>query len=69
MQKIVDNFKLAGNNAIVLNDANPVVVKSASNIQKLNIIDVELLSTYEVVSNNKLIMNEATIKQLEEAFK
>ena len=69
MQKFVDNFKLVGKNAIVLNDANSVVVKSASNIQKLNIIDVELLNTYDVVSNNKLIMNEATIKQLEEAFK
>ncbi len=69
MQKIVDNFNLVGRNAIVLDDANPVVIKASNNIQKLDVIDVELLNTYEVVSNNKLIMTEATIKHLEEAFK
>ena len=69
MQEIVDNFKLTGRNMIVLNDANEVVTKSARNIQNLGIVDVDLLNTYDIVSNNKLIMNEATIKQLEEAFK
>lgn len=69
MQQVLDNFNLKGKNAIVLDDANPIVKKSASNIQKLDIIDVELINTYEVVSNNKLIMTESAIKHLEEAFK
>ena len=69
MQKVLDNFKLDGTNTIVLSDANEVVLKSASNIQKLNVTDVDLLNTYDVVSSAKLIMDEATIKQLEEAFK
>ena len=37
MQKVLDNFKLDGTNTIVLSDANEVVLKSASNIQKLNV--------------------------------
>ena len=69
MQNVVDNFKLNGTNTIVLSDANENVIKSASNIQKLNVTDVDLLNTYDVVSSAKLIMDEATIKQLEEAFK
>lgn len=69
MQKVLDNFKLDGTNTIVLSDANEVVLKSAANIQKLNVTDVDLLNTYDVVSSAKLIMDEATIKQLEEAFK
>ena len=69
MQNIVDNFKLSGINTIVLSDANEKVIKSASNIQKLNVTDIDLLNTYDVVSSAKLIMDEATIKQLEEAFK
>lgn len=69
MQNILDNFGLKGRNAIVLAEPNEIVSKSASNIQKLSVIDSELLNTYEIVSNNKLIMTEATIKQLEEAFK
>lgn len=69
MQKIVDNFKLEGTNTIVLSDANEVVLKSARNIQKLNVTDIDLLNTYDIVSSAKIIMDEATIKQLEEAFK
>ena len=35
----------------------------------VDVEDVELLNTYQVVNYNKLIMTKATIKQLEEAFK
>lgn len=70
VQSVLDNFKIAGRRvAVVVDDANPVVAKSAKNIQKLSVLDVELLNTYDVVSNEKLIMTEATIKHLEEAFK
>ena len=69
MQQVLNNFKLAGRNVIVLNDANENVLRSASNIQDLSVVDVELLSTYDVVSNKKLIMTESCLKELEEAFK
>ena len=69
MQKILNNLKCEGNNLIVLNDANESVLRTANNIPNVDVEDVELLNTYEVVSYNKLIMNKATIKQLEEAFK
>jgi len=69
MQQVLDNFKLVGRNAIVLNDANETVLRASSNIQDLSVVDVELLSTYDVVSNKKLIMTESCLKELEEAFK
>ena len=69
MQKILNNFKCEGNNLIVLNDANEMVLRTANNIPNVDVEDVELLNTYQVVSYNKLIMTKATIKQLEEAFK
>lgn len=69
MQQVLNNFKLAGRNAIVLNDANETVLRASANIQDLSVVDVELLSTYDVVSNKKIIMTESCIKELEEAFK
>lgn len=69
MQQVLDNFKLTGRTAIVLNDANETVLRASSNIQDLSVVDVELLSTYDVVSNKKLIMTESCLKELEEAFK
>lgn len=69
MQQVLDNFKLVGKTAIVLNDANEKVLRASSNIQDLSVVDVELLSTYDVVANNKLIMTESCLKELEEAFK
>lgn len=69
MQKVLNNFKCEGNNLIVLNDANEMVLRTANNIPNVDVEDVELLNTYQVVNYNKLIMTKATIKQLEEAFK
>jgi len=69
MQKILNNFKCEGNNLIVLNDANETVLRTANNIPTVDVEDVELLNTYQVVNYNKLIMTKETIKQLEEAFK
>ncbi len=68
MQQVLDAFKLSGRNLIVLNDANENVLRASSNIQGLSVTDVELLNTYDVVSNKKVIMTEACIKELEEAF-
>jgi len=69
MQQILDNFSFKGRNAIVLDERNETVLRSASNIEKLSVLDAELLNAYDVVSNNRLIMTESTIKSLEEAFK
>lgn len=69
MQNVLDNFNLKGRVAIVLNDANETVIRTARNIQDLSVLDVELLNTYDVVSNKKLIMTETCLKELEEAFK
>lgn len=69
MQQVLDAFKLNGRNIVVLNDANENVLRASSNIQGLSVTDVELLNTYDVVSNKKVIMTESCIKELEEAFK
>ena len=69
VKKILDAFEITGRNAIVLNDADEKVMRASRNIEGISVLDAELLNTYDVVSNRKLIMTEATIKQLEEAFK
>lgn len=69
MQQVLNAFNLSGRNIVVLNDANENVLRASANIQGLSVTDVELLNTYDVVSNKKVIMTESCIKELEEAFK
>lgn len=69
MQNVMENFDLNGRNVIVVDEPNETVLRASNNIPKLSVVPSELLSVYDVVSNKKLIMTEATIKNLEEAFK
>lgn len=69
MQNVMENFNLIGRNVIVVDEPNDVVLRASNNIPKLSVVPSELLSVYDIVSNKNLIMTEATIKNLEEAFK
>ncbi len=68
MQQVLDNFGANGRTVIVLDDENETLTRAANNIQNLTVVNAELLNTYEVVSNQKVLITEKAIKQLEEAY-
>ena len=53
---------------VVVDNANENVKRAASNLQKVETVDVELLSTYEVVKYNKVVMSKAAVEKLEEVY-
>ncbi len=64
----VDAFKFNGS-ILVVNDKNDKNVKlSTANIQNLSIEEVASLNTYEVLANKNVVLTEAAIKQIEEAY-
>ena len=65
-------FKKALNldkSAVIVMDNDDVnVIRAARNIQKLSTLPVAQISTYEVVSNAKVVMTKAAVKKIEEVY-
>ncbi|MDE5943930.1 MAG: 50S ribosomal protein L4 [Clostridia bacterium] len=55
--------------AVVVMDNDDInVIRAASNIQKLSTLPVAQISTYEVVSNAKVVLTKAAVKKIEEVY-
>ena len=64
----VDAFKFNGS-VLVVNDVNDKNVKlSTANIPTLSIEEAANLNAYEVLANKNVVLTEAAIKQIEEAY-
>ena len=64
----VDAFKFNGS-VLVVNDKNDKNVKlSTANIPTLSIEEAANLNAYEVLANKNVVLTEAAIKQIEEAY-
>jgi large subunit ribosomal protein L4 len=68
LQTVLDNFKVSGKAVIVTKTNDATMIRASKNIQDLSVVEVELLNTYELVSNKVVLMSEDALKQLEEAF-
>jgi len=68
MVNVLDAFKLTGKTVVVTKEKNDDVVRASGNLKNLTITTADLLSTYEIVANKKLMITEEAIKSIEEAF-
>ena len=68
MVEILDNLKINTSAIIVTDEVNANVVLSARNLEKIETSTADILSTYDVVRNEKLIITKSAIKKIEEAY-
>ncbi len=68
MVAVFDAFKLDKSVLIVLDAADKNVMLASRNIPNAQVVNYDLLNTYEVVSTNKLLFTKEAIKKLEEAY-
>ena len=69
MKEIIDNFKFNKSVLVVLDEPNENVLIASANLPNVNVVNCDLLNTYEIVSNNKLLITKKAIKSIEEAYK
>ncbi len=65
-QKFLDAFKFEGSVLVVGANNSDEDVRASRNIPNLTTVNVELLNTYEVVSNKNLVLTQEAVKFLEE---
>ncbi len=53
---------------VVMDSADDKVILAARNLEKLTTLPVEQISTYEVVANAKVVLTQAAVKKIEEAY-
>lgn len=53
---------------IVMDNDDIKVIRAAHNIEELSTLPVAQISTYEVVSNAKVVMTKAAVKKIEEVY-
>ena len=61
-------LKLDKSVVIVTDKKNEDALRAAGNLQNVQIQIAELLSTYDVVANNKVVLTKDAVKSLEEAY-
>ena len=59
-------FKFDGSVLVVSTANTEKELRATSNIEKLDIVNVELLNVYEVVSNRNVVLTKEAVKYLEE---
>jgi large subunit ribosomal protein L4 len=68
MVSFVEAMKFDKSVLLVLGQANELVVRSASNLQKVDTIPANQLSTYEVVKSKVVVLDVDTVKTYEEVY-
>ncbi len=63
---IIKNLSLEGQKTLfILDDLNKNVFLSARNLQRVNVLTVNQLNTYDIVNANKLVLVEGSIANIE----
>ena len=69
MIEVLNNLKVAGQKVhFVVNDANVNARKSAANIQRTNVVNVNELNTYTIMNANVVVLTEASAAAIEATF-
>ena len=68
MVNVLNNLKVERSVVVVTDSANEAVVLAGRNIPTVTVSNADILSTYEIVSNEKLIITKSAIKKIEEAY-
>lgn len=69
MAQVLENLKVNKSAVIVTEDVNENVVLSARNLENIETSTADIVSTYQIVSNEKLVITKSAIKKIEEAYK
>ena len=68
MVKVLEAFKFDKSVLVVLDEPNENVMLACRNLPKVSVVNYDLLNTYEVVANNRILFTQNAIKKLEEAY-
>ena len=66
--KMLDAFKLEKSVLIVTNGKDEDLVRAANNLEKVTTVPVELINTYDVVKNAKVVISKEAAQKLEEVY-
>ncbi len=66
--KFLEALKLDKSVVIVTDVKNEDALRASGNLQNVKIQIADLLSTYDVVANNKIVLTKDAVKSLEEAY-
>ena len=66
--KVMDAFKFTGKTIFVVADENEALRLATRNIQNADVVNANLLNTYEVVANKNVVATQDAIKKIEEAY-
>lgn len=66
--KFLEALKLDKSVVIVTDEKYENGIRAVNNLQNVKIQIAELLSTYDVVANNKIVLTKDAVKSLEEAY-
>jgi len=67
-KKFLDAVKVDRKALVITAEANELVVKSARNIEGVEITFANLINVYDVLNANKLVMDKAALAKIEEVF-
>ncbi len=68
MLAFINAMKLEKSVLMVMGEANDLVRRSAANLEKVSTMPSSELNTYDVVKNNAVVLDVATVKTLEEVY-
>jgi large subunit ribosomal protein L4 len=67
--KILSNLKIAGKKTLVLTNGNlTAVYKSGRNIPKVKILEADKASTYDIVNNQILLLQQGGVELINKSF-
>ena len=68
MVKFLEAFKLDKSVLVVTDEKDEAVLRAASNLRKVSTICVDLLNTYDVVTNAKLVISRKAAEKMQEVY-
>lgn len=68
MVAFINAMKFEKSVLMVMGEQNDLVRRSAANLQKVSTIPSSEINTYDVVKNNAVVLDVATVKTLEEVY-
>ena len=68
MVKFLKAFKLEKSVLFVMDNNDEAVLRAVSNLQKVSTVPVELINTYDVVKNAKLVISKKAAEKMQEVY-
>ena len=65
---VMRNVNAEGRTLLLLPERNETIFKSARNIDKMHISNVDILNAYELLNNKQIVMTVDAVKKLEEVY-